>query len=144
MHRSLYFGHIRLSLLLLQAGAALDGDQDQSAYRAGSSKKPRSLSRSESLGAFCPNPDSARSTTARRRSDRLGDDDGNSPLDLVSLELRPQLKAARDKALGGDVYSFGKADFFLGCDTFGKADVISPRRVEALANLRVVRLAASR
>lgn len=144
LHRSLYFGHIRLSLLLLQAGALLDGGQDNYVYRAGSSKNPRLRSRSESLGAFCPNPGSARSTTARQRSDSLGDDDGNSPLDLLSLELRPQLKAACDRALGGDVYSFGKADFFLGYDTFGKADVISPRRVEALANLRVLRLAASR
>ncbi|CAN0340527.1 unnamed protein product, partial [Ectocarpus sp. 12 AP-2014] len=29
LHRSLYFGHIRLSLLLLQAGALLDGGRDQ-------------------------------------------------------------------------------------------------------------------
>lgn len=148
LHRSLYFGHVRLSLLLLQAGAVLDGSQDHSAYkyRPGSSKDQRLRSHSESLarGAFCPNPGSARSTTTPQRNNSLGDDDGNSPLDLLSLGLRPQLKAACDRALGGDVYSFGKADFFLGYDTFGKADVISPRRVEALANLRVLRLAASR
>lgn len=129
-------------MLLLQAGAVLDG-RDQPASQV-SLKKSRSRSRSESIGASSPTAGFARTTCARRRSDGFGDGDGNSPLDVLSLELRPELKKARESGRGGDVYSFGKADFFLGYDSFGKSNVILPRRVETLANLQVVRLAASK
>lgn len=133
-----------MSLLLLQSGALLDGI-DQRTER---DKKPlpRSRSRSESLGSFCPKSGSVDTASARRRSasNGVGDGDGNTPLDLLSLDLRPELKTAREAGQGGDVYSFGKADFFLGYDSFGKANVIRPRRVEALANLQVVRVAASK
>lgn len=129
LHRSLYFGHIRVSLLLLEAGALLDDGRDETATKSGSSRKPRSRSRSESVG---------------QATQYLSDHDGNTPLDLLSLELRSHLMEARDKEQGGDVYSFGKADFFLGYDSLGAVDVVRPRRVEALANLRVVRVAASR
>lgn len=139
LHRSLYFGHIRLSLLLLQAGARMDGSRNQPHGR----QKYRPRSRSESRGLHNEGASSG-AVGARRRNDSLGDDEGNSPLDVLSLELRPQLKAARESGLGGDVYSFGKADFTLGYDSFGRADVILPRRVEALANLQIIRVAASK
>lgn len=137
LHRSLYFGHIRLSLLLLQAGALMDGGRDQLHER----RKHRPRSRSESRGL---DKEGKSGGVARRRNDSLGDGEGNSPLDVLSLELRPQLKAARESGLGGDVYSFGKADFTLGYDSFGRADVIRPRRIEALANLHITRVAASK
>lgn len=144
LHRSLYFGHIRLSLLLLQAGALLDGGRDQPADRD-CTKKPRSrTNRSESISSICSNPASGRATSSRRRADGLGDGDGNTPLDILSLELRPKLRAAREIGQGGDVFSFGTADFTLGYDSFGKTNVVQPRRVEALANLKVVRVAASK
>lgn len=129
LHRCLYFGHIRVALLLLQAGALLDGGREDASTK---NRRARARSRSESLG-FAP-----------KRSDGLGDNDGNTPLDILSLGLRPQLKAAREMGRGGDVYSMGKADFFLGYDSFGQAEVIRPRRIEALANLQVVRVAASK
>ncbi|CAM9456319.1 unnamed protein product [Ectocarpus sp. 6 AP-2014] len=140
LHRSLYFGHIRLSLLLLQAGALLDGGRDQPDrdYR----QKHRARSRSESVSATGK---SRSGTSARRRiNDGLGDFEGNSPLDVLSLELRNDLKTARESGVGGDVFSFGKADFTLGYDSFGRADIIPPRRVESLANLHVTRVAASK
>lgn len=143
LHRSLYFGHIRVSLLLLQGGALLNGGRDQPPD-PGDSAKRHSRSRSELLGSYWSKSGYARTGRTRRLSDGLGDGEGNSPLDILSLGLRPQLKAARERGLGGDVYSFGKADFFLGYDSFGKADVIQPRRVESLANLQVIRLAASK
>lgn len=133
--RALYFGHIRVALLLLQAGALLEGGD--------SDRKNRSRSHSESL-SFSGKSGSVRSTIANGRSDRLGDHDGNCPLDVLSLELRPALIEARATGRGGDVYSFGKADFCLGYDSFGKTDVVKPRRIEALANLQVVRVSASR
>ncbi|CAN0584653.1 unnamed protein product, partial [Ectocarpus sp. 12 AP-2014] len=80
----------------------------------------------------------------RRINDGLGDLEGNSPLDVLSLELRNHLKTARESGVGGDVFSFGKADFTLGYDSFGRADIIPPRRVESLANLHVTRVAASK
>ena len=145
LHRSLYFGHIRLSLLFLQAGALLDGGRDQPADRDCTYKQPRSrTTRSQSISSICPNPASGRATSSRRRTDGLGDGDGNTPLDILSLELRPKLKAARESGQGGDVFSFGTADFALGYDSFGKANVVQPRRVEALANLKVMRVAASK
>ena len=145
LHRSLYFGHVRISLLLLQAGAVLDCERDKTASKL---HLARSRSRSESLGSASNHPGSANTNSSadrrRLRFESLFDSDGNSPLDVLSLELRPQLKVAREMGVGGDVYSFGKADFFLGYDSFEKADVIQPRRIEALANLRVVRVAASK
>lgn len=136
LHRSLYFGHIRVSLLLLKAGACLDGGRNEATVQGftGGESKPCSRGRSESLGPYA----------ARRRSDHLGDHDGNTPLDLLSLELRPCLSQARAREEGGDVFSFGKADFFLGYDSLGAVDVVRPRRIEALANLKVIRVAASR
>lgn len=129
LHRSLYFGHVRLSLLLLKAGALMDGEREDR-------QKQRTLA--------LPNDGKSRSAAgARRRNDGLGDGEGNSPLDVLSLELRPQLRAARESGLGGDVFSFGKADFTLGYDSFGRADVVRPRRIDALANLHVTRVSAA-
>lgn len=146
LHRSLYFGHIRLSLLFLQAGALLDGGRDEPADRDYTKKARSRTTRSESvsISSVCSNPASGRATSSRRQANGLGDGDGNTPLDILSLELRPKLRAAREIGQGGDVFSFGTADFALGYDSFGKTNVVQPRRVEALANLKVVRVAASK
>jgi len=144
LHRSLYFGHVRLSLLLLQAGALMDGGRSLDPTGRGERQKHRARSRSRSESLATPTEGKNRSA-ARQRNDGLGDGEGNSPLDVLSLELRPQLKAARESGLGGDVFSFGKADFTLGYPTsFGRADVVRPRRIEALANLQVTRVSASK
>lgn len=129
--------------MLLEAGANLDCERDKNLPKA---HRTRSRSRSESLGSASKYRSStdANPTGSHRRTENLSDGDGNSPLDVLSLELRSQLKAAREMGVGGDVYSFGKADFFLGYDSFEKADVVRPRRIEALANLQVVRVAASK
>lgn len=111
----------------------MDGGRDQPGREDRQKQRTRSRSRSESLALG-----------ARRHNDGLGDGEGNSPLDVLSLELRPQLKAARESGLGGDVFSFGKADFTLGYDSFGRAHVVRPRRIEALANLHVTRVSASK
>eukprot|EP00903_Cladosiphon_okamuranus_P017449 g16073.t1 len=142
LHRSLYFGHIRLSLLLIKAGALMDGGREKPGRDGRQKQRARSRSRSESL-AF-PSDCKSRATGGHRHNDGVGDGEGNSPLDVLSLELRPQLKAARDSGLGGDVFSFGKADFTLGYDSFGRADVVRPRRIETLANLHVTRVSASK
>eukprot|EP00752_Nemacystus_decipiens_P013486 g11945.t1 len=142
LHRSLYFGHVRLSLLLLKAGALMDVERDQPGREDRHKQRTRSRSRSESIAL--PSDCKSRAAGYRRQNDDLADGEGNSPLDVLSLELRPQLKAARESGLGGDVFSFGKADFTLGYDSFGRADVVRPRRIEALANLHVVRVSASR
>lgn len=143
LHRSLYFGHVRVSLMLLEAGAILDCERDKILSKT---HRTRSRSRSESLGSAYKYRNSTDTNTAgsHRRTENLSDGDGNSPLDVLSLELRSQLKAARKMGVGGDVYSFGKADFFLGYDSFEKSDVVRPRRIEALANIQVVRVAASK
>ncbi|CAM9257349.1 unnamed protein product [Scytosiphon promiscuus] len=143
LHRSLYFGHIRVTLLLLQAGALLDGGRgDPHPDHDRRHKQHRSRSRSESLSG--PGKSRGSAGSRRRVNDGLGDHEGNSPLDVLSLELRPHLRRARESGVGGDVFSFGKADFALGYDSFGRADVLPPRRVEALANLHVTRVAASK
>lgn len=129
--------------MLIQAGALIDGGRDQLAtVPSGGNRKVRSRSRSESVESASARG-SVRSSVSGRWSNCLSDHDGNTPLDVLSLDLRSQLSEARTESRGGDVYSFGKADF-LGYDSFGKADVVTPRRVEALANLHVARLAASR
>ena len=120
----------------------MDGGRDQPGREDRQKQRTRSRSRSESLvsASDCK----SRTAADPRQNDGLGHGEGNSPLDVLSLELRPQHKAARESGLGGDVYSFGKADFTLGYDSFGRADVVRPRRIEALANLHVTRVSASK
>lgn len=122
----------------------MDGGRGQPGREDRQKQRTRSRSRSRSESLALPSDCKSRAAGARGQNVGLGDGEGNSPLDVLSLELRPQLKAARESGLGGDVFSFGKADFTLGYDSFGRADVVRPRRIEALANLHVTHVSASR
>ncbi|CAM9159061.1 unnamed protein product [Choristocarpus tenellus] len=138
LHRSLYSGHLRVSLHLLENGAVLGDCSDDEALDPSVKSGTRHRSHS-TLRDFNGN---GRAVTRARCGFR--DNDGNSALDVLSLQLRSNLATATTAGHGGDVYSFGKADFFLGYDLPNASDVIRPRRVESLANLQVVCVAASR
>jgi len=71
------------------------------------------------------------------------DADGQSPISLLSLILQDTLPF-ESQGEGGEVFSFGKADFPLGYVLPNTSDVHKPRRVETLTNLGVVLVAAAR
>ncbi|CAM9287761.1 unnamed protein product [Discosporangium mesarthrocarpum] len=142
LHRSLYFGHFRVALLLLQRGAALGDRSDEEIERYGDSQYSAGIRRRSRSGSQGSVGQRARRASRARNGPR--DNDGNTALDLLSLQLRHHLKSACEEGRGGDVYSFGKADFFLGYDPPNASDVVRPKRIEHLANLQVVQVAASR
>ena len=120
LHRALYFKNLRVALALVKAGAVLDdvgtGEEIRS-HRAPvlrNKEKPRSLR-----------------DTANWRSNV--DQEGLSPLALLSVSLLDQLRKAGDERTCTSVLTFGKADFQLGLPlasqkTFvNKAKTIEPR-----------------
>ncbi|CAM9471395.1 unnamed protein product [Chrysoparadoxa australica] len=118
LHRSFYHcNSLRVALLLLQRGAGL-GDV------------LHTRNRSPSTGDF----DEANAAT------NLQDNDGATPLDLLSQQLKQFLNNDN----GGDLYSFGKADFPLGYELPNAATVTRPRRLESLATMQITKVATSK
>lgn len=123
LHRALYHGHLRIALLLLRAGAVL-GDE-LTPWRDTASKKA--------------------SLHGGKVVENVGvDKDGLTPLSLLSWRLRGHLQQAVREDRGGDVLTFGKSDFPLGYALPNTRDVQKPRRVEALADIEVVAVAAAK
>jgi ankyrin repeat protein len=89
LHIALYHGFVSVASLLLKHGAKLD---------------PSEI---ENQDAF---------TMTKKKKNSLGiDKDGNSPLDLLSLNLKEDIpKAAVKESKGGELYTFGKSDYQLG------------------------------
>ena len=126
LHRALYHGHLRTALLLLRAGAVL-GDE-LAPWRGKEYARSSSSDRKGSSG----------------RSKEGLDKDGFTPLSLLSWRLRAHLQQAVREGRGGDVVTFGKTDFPLGYALPNTRDVQRPKRVEALADIEVVTVAAAK
>jgi len=126
LHRALYHGHLRIALLLLRAGAVL-GDELTPWHGAGHVRGS--------------NNDKKGSNGSRKDG---VDKDGLTPLSLLSWRLRAHLQQAVREGRGGDVVTFGKTDFPLGYALPNTRDVQKPRRVEALADIEVVTVAAAK
>lgn len=128
LHRALYHGHLKVSLLLIKGGADL-GDQ---------------LRAEDWKTAVCPKkePNRCIRTAARWRSPI--DHDGLSPLDLLSLRLQNNLLGAKESLLSTSVYAFGKSDFKLGVQLPRVADIVRPKIVDSLSRERVVQVVASK
>ena len=121
--------HIRTSLLLMRHGATLgdelsvgrpwlrlprhtttplppqrqQGQQGQQGHSTGTPHKSKGGSKGGK---------GQQSAQAQPRNGAGCDNDGHTPLSLLSMRLRNSLR--HHDRTGGDVYSFGKADFHLG------------------------------
>ncbi|CAM9725985.1 unnamed protein product, partial [Phaeothamnion confervicola] len=139
LHRSLYHGHVRTALLLLGCGAELGDREFDGSFGSGYGGNA-----SGGGGVGCGGRERGEAA-AGRESRGIFDHDGNTPLSLLSSELSDQLRQAATAAAGGEVFTFGKADFFLGYALPKAAEVVAtPRRVDVLARCRVVAVAAGR
>lgn len=114
LHRSLYFGHLRVSIILIQSGAILDGQISMS---------------NRMLSNIKLNP---------------LDNDGMTPGDLLLNALAPTLSASRSKVLSSNLLCFGKSDFTLGVPLPKSSEVVQPKRVETLLNECVIQVCASK
>lgn len=130
LHHSFKNKHIRVSLLLLQQAGVFLGDTllQEKLDRASRLPSVSGLRR----------PTSSTSTSAI-----CSENSRMTPLDVLSKTLRGSLKAAAISGYGGEVLSFGKADYQLGYEPPNAADVLHPRRVNALKHMDVVRISAS-
>jgi len=149
LHRALYFGHLKASLLLLKHGAYL-GDEELHGYISNKQdKNGRKVVNSAVAGDFEGTVPFVFSGVGSMDRYSAGghkklDRDGQSPLDLLSLHLKTELKMAAEAGKGGDVWAFGKADFQLGFPVPNALVVERPRRVGTLGLHQVVAVCASR
>ncbi|KAJ1426618.1 regulator of chromosome condensation 1/beta-lactamase-inhibitor protein II [Ochromonadaceae sp. CCMP2298] len=117
LHRAFYAGHVQLSFLLLRAGALLE---------------PEDAPFPGSLGPSYPSPACS-----------VLDNEGLSPVDLLSEMLSENLSACAREPRRSSVMSFGKSDFTLGVHLPKSADVIRPRCVSSLSDQVIVQVCAS-
>ena len=80
------------------------------------------------LRAGCTLGDELTPWRSGRSTKQAVDKDGFTPLSLLSWRLRDYLREAAQQGSGGDVFTFGKADFQLGYCLPNTADVQKPRR----------------
>lgn len=132
LHRALYFGHFKLSLLLIKAGSKL-GDEN---IPTGQDKLDLMYRKERN-----------RSISNIKTWKKNIDHDGFSPIDLISEKLAKYLphKSKKNYINNTSVFSFGKPDFTLGYalpNTIG--DIIKPKLINDLANENVKQLASSK
>jgi len=122
LHRALYFRQLKLALLLIKAGSLLgDSFTGSTAWKA----EVKARSSSKATAAY--------------------DNDGYTPLDLLSATLAGGLAKAKLKMDRTSVCCFGKADFQLGIPLPNNSpDVLRARRIDALKDARVVQIGAAR
>jgi inhibitor of Bruton tyrosine kinase len=135
LHRSLYFGHLKITMLLLKAGAKLGDEfttENSSIDIESKWERERTIRNSRSWRSPI-------------------DHDGHAPLDLLSLQLSPFLIKAlptynHSSLACTEVLAFGKSDFFLGIPLPRAAvDVTRPRPVSELTlDVPIVDVVASK
>ena len=124
-NRALYFGHLKIALLLIRAGALIADEGND--WRTDIYPRRQRWRSIRNLTSWRPNIDH----------------DGLSPLDLLSSSLKGYLDDSRRDLKCTSVLSFGKADFILGISLpNGAGEVLRPRLVEAIASESVVQVLA--
>ena len=117
LHRSIYFGNLNVTLLLIKAGSSLDDTWRTEDWMVPIrvTKEPRSLR-----------------NISKWRSPI--DNDGLSPLDLLSLMGKNELADSKYGLFSTTtLYAFGKSDFMLGVP-LSKSDTVRPKRIELIAS----------
>lgn len=127
LHRSMYFKHIKMSLLLIKAGSKYDRLPNISNCEYSSPK----LSTEKLKGNFIES-----------KMYNNEDKEGLTPIELISLILSPNLKLPISDEDDTDCFTarcfneimcFGKSDFMLGVPLpNSSSDVTKPRRIDSL------------
>lgn len=126
LHRSMYFGHLKITLLLLKANAKIGDELDVTEWNLDIYSKL----------------DAQRTLSNYKFWKSTIDHDGHSPLDLLSLRLSPWLKNSSRLCTG--VSCFGKSDFYLGI-VLPNAEFLSrPRFIPNLNDMNVISVSASK
>lgn len=129
LHRAFYFGNLKISLLLIRAGALIADDVEKRDWKTDVCPRRERWRSIRNLATWKPNIDH----------------DGLSPLDLLSLSLGQNLKNSTRELQCTSVLSFGKADFTLGVPLPNSVvDVRRPRRIEPLSCESITQIVASR
>ena len=95
LHRAFYFGNLKVSLLLIRAGAMIADEGESRDWRTGICSRRERWRSIRNLASWKANIDH----------------DGLSPLDLLSSSLGENLLHSKRELLCTSVFSFGKADF---------------------------------
>ena len=141
LHRALYHGHLKVSLLLIKAGADL-GDN----YRSASGEDWKTIVEVKR--------EANRSLKNIKTWRCPIDHDGFSPLDLLSFRLMKTLRKPlsiaianapepHNESVSTSLHAFGKSDFMLGVPLPRAADVVRPKRIESFSE-NVVSVHASK
>ena len=129
LHRAFYFGNLKISLLLIRAGALIADDAEKSNWKTDVCPRRERWRSIRNLSTWKPNIDH----------------DGLSPLDLLSLSLGQNLTTSKRHLLCTSVLSFGKADFTLGVPLPNSiVDILRPRRIEPLSCECIIQIVASK
>jgi hypothetical protein len=125
LHRSLYFGHLKLTLLLLKAGAVIGDELTVGEWDIEVQSKrqiPRSIRNYKKWKSPI-------------------DHDGHSPLDLLSMKLSSGIFSSSHC---NEVQCFGKSDFYLGISLPNAEYISRPRHVKSLDSLQIVSVYAAK
>ena len=129
LHRAFYFGNLRVSLLLIRAGAMIADEGETRDWRTGVCSRRERWRSIRNLASWKANIDH----------------DGLSPLDLLSSSLGENLLRSKRELLCTSVFSFGKADFTLGVPLPNSVEnILHPRRIEHLSCESIIQIVASR
>jgi inhibitor of Bruton tyrosine kinase len=129
LHRAFYFGNLKVTLLLIRAGALIADEGESRDWRTGVFSRRERWRSIRNLSTWKANIDH----------------DGLSPLDLLSLSLCQNLTSSKKELMCTSVLSFGKADFTLGVPLPNSVEnILRPRRIEPLSSERIAQIVASR
>lgn len=127
LHRSLYFGHLKMTLMLLKSGADIGDEMKRETGKVVKMKK-----------------EAGRSIRNVEHWTSPIDHDGLSPLDLLSLSLAPYLTDAVSSLAHTEVVAFGKSDFSLGITLPNADDVTQPRPLTTFNSTTIVQVLAAK
>lgn len=129
IHRSIYFGHLKITLLLLRSGAKIGHEYFKNDWKFD----------------IYPRRERRRAIRDINSWKQSIDHDGLDPLDLLSLSLSKYLDLSKKKMEYTSILTFGKADYTLGVPLPNSTcDVYKPKRIDELDGHGIVYVAADK
>ncbi len=129
IHRSIYFGHLKITLLLLRSGAKIGHEYFKNDWKFD----------------IYPRRERRRAIRDINSWKQSIDHDGLDPLDLLSLSLSKYLDLSKQKMEYTSILTFGKADYTLGVPLPNSTcDVYKPKRIDELDGNGIIHVAADK